>query len=127
MIVFIQSAKTLSKDNKTFEYEFVPSIDISNRNCLLRVEQMFMTDNSQDFTTVRCNLTQPLSVKFDDGNTKEGTNNDVIYVYGKQEKIEAPWIPVYIADGPQTLKFTIDTEQTTPTMKFAMILSLVAS
>lgn len=127
MIIFLQSTASLNATNKTFEYEFVPTYDLSNCKCLLRVEQMFMTNDTQEYTTVRCNLTQPRSAKFDYGNTKEGTINDVIYIHGKSHSTEAPYIPVYVADGPQPLRITIDTEQTpTPAIKFAMILSLVA-
>jgi hypothetical protein len=125
------SGTTIWKSVNTLTVDFVPTIDISNKECYLKVEQFFMnaaitTAVTEQYTPVRCNLTQPFSQAFVDGNAT-GPNN-VIFIRNIQSGWPAPPILVYVADGPQQLTFTFETQLTEANkVKVGMLISLVAA
>jgi hypothetical protein len=132
MIIYaVTSGNSIWKDQNTLSVEFVPTKDISNKECYLKVEQFYMnaaitTAVGEQYTPVRCNLTQPLSQAFVDGSAT-GPNN-VIFIRNIQSGWPAPPILVYVADGPQQLTFTFETQLAEASkVKVGMLISLVAA
>jgi hypothetical protein len=132
MIIYVETVSTnLWSGANTVTLDFVPTLDISNKECWLKVEQFFMnrtstTTNAEVYNVVRCNLTQPMSQEFK-GNVGIG-NNSVVYIRNNQCNWPAPPILVYIPDGPQQLTFTFDTSLTQAnSVKVGMLVSLVAA
>jgi hypothetical protein len=132
MIIYAAtSGATIHKDNKTFSIDFVPTPEISNQKCLLKVEQMFMDPSQTEastevYTVIKCNLTQPGSQAFVDNNAIG--NNSVIYIRNPFQDLMPPSIPVYIPDGPQQLTFTVETALAqTHAVRVGLLISLVAA
>jgi hypothetical protein len=125
------STASIYTSNKSFSIDFVPTPDISNKECWLKVEQFFMHPSrtgtsGETYTIVRCNLTQPASQAFTDS-TAIG-NNSVIYIRNVQSPWPAPPVLVYIPDGPQQLTFTIDTSLSLANaVRVGMLISLVSA
>jgi hypothetical protein len=124
------SVAIIHSGNKSFSVDFVPTPEISNQKCLLKVEQFFMhptqtTNNAETYTVVRCNLTQPGSQAFSD-NLASG-NNSVIMIRDIQQPLNPPPILVYVPDGPQQLVFTVDTALAQANaVRVGLLISLVA-
>ena len=125
------SGYTIHSGNKSFSIDFVPTLDISNKECWLKVEQFFMnpsttTTSAETWTVVRCNLTQPMSQAFTD--LAAIGNNSVIYIRNIQSPWPAPPILVYVPDGPQQLTFTVDTSLAQANaVRVGMLISLVSA
>lgn len=132
MIIYAATAAdTMWSGANTLSVDFVPTKDISNKECYLKVEQFYMnktitTAVSEQYTVVRCNLTQPLSQAFVDSSAT-GPNN-VVFIRNIQSGWPAPPILVYVADGPQQLTFTFETQLAQASaVKVGMLISLVAA
>lgn len=125
------SGSTIHSGNNKFSIDFVPTLDISNKECWLKVEQFFMhpsqtATSTETWTIVRCNLTQPMSQAYTD--SAGVGNNSVIYIRNVQSPWPAPRILVYVPDGPQQLSFTLDTSVAQANaVRVGMLISLVAA
>jgi hypothetical protein len=132
MIIYAAtSGYTIHSGNNSFSIDFVPTLNISNKECWLKVEQFFMHPSttgtsSETFTVVRCNLTQPHSQAFTDSSAIG--NNSVIYIRNVQSPWPAAPILVYVPDGPQQILFTLDTSVAQANaVRVGMLISLVAA
>lgn len=132
MLIYTETdGNQISATTPTHSIDFVPTLDISDRVCYLKVEQFYMSSStsprttsfSEQYNVVRCNLTQPHSQAFK-GTSAIG-NNSVIFIRNLQCPWAGPQIPVYVPSGPQKLTFTFDIVSTSA-VTVGMLISLVA-
>ena len=133
MLIYTETdGNQISATTPTHSIDFVPTLDISDKTCYLKVEQFYMSSStsprttafSEQYTVVRCSLTQPHSQAFK-GTSAIG-NNSVIFVRNTQCPWAGPALPVYVSSGPQKLTFTFDIA-TTNAVAVGMLISLVAA
>jgi len=133
MLIYTETdGNKISATTPTHSIDFVPTLDISDRVCYLKVEQFYMSNSTsprtttfaEQYTVVRCNLTQPHSQAFK-GTTAIG-NNSVIFIRNLQCPWAGPRILVYVPSGPQQLTFTFDIVSASA-VTVGMLISLVAA
>jgi hypothetical protein len=121
--MLLYASAEISAAKTSFTIDLLPSQDISNAECWLKVEQMY-TSEKINLDVVRCSLTQPMSQEFIETNAIG--NSSVIYLHNYLDSPGVgPDVLVYVPDGPQ--RVTISFSPSTPLTKatnVGMIISL---